>query len=84
MMVCSLVLHRAHLHPARFYLASTQLTEEWEHRFDQLIDWLLWHNENRQRFSWVSRVQVQGERMAQVWLGRRGSCMSRAGCMPSA
>jgi hypothetical protein len=30
-----------------------QVTEEWEHRFDQLIDWVLWHGENRQRFSWA-------------------------------
>ena len=30
-----------------------QLTEVWEHRFDQLIDWILWHNENSQVFSWV-------------------------------
>ncbi|KAL4447914.1 hypothetical protein ABPG75_005133 [Micractinium tetrahymenae] len=30
-----------------------QLTEEWEHRFDQLVDWMLWHNENQQPFSWL-------------------------------
>eukprot|EP00887_Chlorella_sp_A99_P001316 scaffold14.g1316.t1 len=30
-----------------------QLTEDWEHRFDQLVDWILWHNENSQHFSWV-------------------------------
>ncbi len=30
-----------------------QITEEWELRFDQLIDWMLWHGENGQVFSWV-------------------------------
>lgn len=30
-----------------------QITEEWEQRFDQLIDWMLWHGEHRQTFSWV-------------------------------
>lgn len=30
-----------------------QITEEWETRFDQLIDWMLWHGENGQPFSWV-------------------------------
>lgn len=30
-----------------------QMTDEWEHRFDQLIDWMLWHKENQQRFSWL-------------------------------
>jgi len=30
-----------------------QVTEEWEVKFDQLIDWMLWHGENRQTFSWV-------------------------------
>ena len=30
-----------------------QVTEEWELRFDQLIDWMLWHGENGQTFSWV-------------------------------
>lgn len=29
------------------------MTDEWEHRFDQLIDWMLWHKENQQRFSWL-------------------------------
>jgi len=31
-----------------------QVTEEWEMRFDQLIDWMLWHGENGQTFSWVA------------------------------
>jgi hypothetical protein len=29
------------------------ITEHWEQRFDQLIDWMLWHGENGQVFSWV-------------------------------
>ena len=31
-----------------------QVTEEWEMRFDQLIDWMLWHGENGQTFSWIT------------------------------
>jgi hypothetical protein len=30
-----------------------QVTEEWEARFDQLVDWLLWHAERGERVSWV-------------------------------
>lgn len=30
-----------------------QVTDEWEHRFDQLIDWVLWHRENHQKFCWL-------------------------------
>ena len=33
---------------------TAQVTEEWEHRFDQLIDWILWHKENSQVFTWLA------------------------------
>jgi hypothetical protein len=45
---------------------TAQITEEWEFRFDQLIDWLLWHQENDQIFNW----------MALDW-GERGGATAR-------
>ena len=29
-----------------------QVTEEWETRFDMLVDWVLWHGESGETFSW--------------------------------
>lgn len=29
-----------------------QVTEEWETRFDMLVDWVLWHGESGENFSW--------------------------------
>ena len=29
-----------------------QVTEEWETRFDMLVDWVLWHGESGDTFSW--------------------------------
>eukprot|EP00890_Picochlorum_soloecismus_P006646 jgi/Picsp_1/806/NSC_04295-R1_protein len=29
-----------------------QVTDEWETRFDQLVDWVLWHGEAGEEFSW--------------------------------
>lgn len=29
-----------------------QVTEEWETRFDMLVDWVLWHGESGEAFSW--------------------------------
>lgn len=29
-----------------------QVTEEWESRFDQLVDWVLWHGESGESFCW--------------------------------
>jgi len=29
-----------------------QVTDEWEARFDQLVDWVLWHGEAGEEFSW--------------------------------
>ena len=29
-----------------------QVTEEWETRFDQLVDWVLWHGESGEPFTW--------------------------------
>lgn len=29
------------------------MTDEWERRFDQLLDWVLWNRENGHTFDWV-------------------------------
>ena len=58
-----------------------QLTDEWEHRFDQLIDWMLWHKENQQRFSWLGvdwghRGGITARELA-LWVSLQGEFRRR-------
>lgn len=59
-----------------------QMTDEWERRFDQLLDWLLWSDERGARVSWLAgdwgARYARASRLCSIagWAWRRGGCGS--------